>query len=172
MPVRLSFEVAGEKQFDRIFQRFDEDLRDITPIADEIRDAFWDIEREQFQSGGSKGASGRWKPLSPQYEAQKIARYGTFAVIAGVLRATDAMYESLTSQTPNTVYQKSKDQIVIGTSLARARYHQTGGGRLPQRKVIDLSDEQRRSLTKTIQKSLVKLVRRHGIYVDYSGDVI
>jgi phage gpG-like protein len=171
MPVRFSFEVQGEKQFDRIFQRFDEDLRDITPIADEIRDAFWEIEKEQFQSGGAKGASGKWKPLSPAYERQKIAQYGTFAIIAGVLRATDAMYKSMTSQTGDTVYQKSKDSIVIGTSLARAMYHQTGGGRLPQRKVIDFSDDQRRSLTKEIQKSLVKQIRRGGIYVDYSGDV-
>lgn len=172
MPVRLKFEVSGEKQFDRIFQRFDEDLRDITPIADEIRDAFWDIETEQFQSGGAKGASGKWAPLSPGYEAQKIARYGTFAVIAGVLRATDAMYQSMTGQTTDTVYQKSKDQIVIGTKLARARYHQDGGGNLPQRKVIDLSDDQRRDLTKAIQKGLVKLVRKHGVHVDYTGEVI
>lgn len=172
MPVRIAFEVSGERQFDRIFQRFDEDLRDITPIADEIRDEFWEIEKEQFQSGGAKGASGKWKPLSPAYEKEKIARYGTFAIIAGVLRATDAMYKSMTSQTGDTVYQKSRDQIVIGTSLARAKYHQDGGGRLPQRKVIDFSDEQRRQLTKRIQVSLIKQIRRGGIYVDYTGDVI
>jgi phage gpG-like protein len=172
MPVKLKFEVSGEAQFDRVFQRFDENLGDITPIADDIRDAFFDIEKEQFQSGGAKGASGKWKPLSPAYEARKIAQYGTFAVIAGVLRATDEMYKSVTRMAAHTVYQKSKDQIVIGTDLARARYHQDGGGNLPQRKVIDFSDDQRRDLTKAIQKGLIKEIRRGGIYVDYEGGII
>lgn len=172
MPVRILFEVSGEEQFNRVFERVGDNLNDLTPIADDIRDAFWDIEKEQFQSGGAKGASGKWKPLSPAYEIQKINRYGTFAVIAGVLRATDAMYESMTGMTPDTVYQKSRDQIVIGTRLARAKYHQDGGGRLPQRKVIDFSDSQRRDLTKQTQRSLVKQIRRGGIYVDFSGDVI
>src|SRR4051812_12336847 len=126
MPARIVIEVDGQKQFDRIFQRFDENLRDLSPIGDDLRDAFWHIESEQFQSEGAKGGSGRWAPLSPAYEKQKIARYGTFAIIAGILIATEEMYKSLTRQTSHTVYIKDAKGITIGTDLARAKYHQQG----------------------------------------------
>jgi phage gpG-like protein len=171
MPARITIEINGQKQFDRVFQRFDEDLKDLTPIGDDMRDAFWDIEKEQFQSEGTKGASGRWAPLSPAYEKRKIAAYGTFAVIAGILIATEEMYKSLTRDTPNTVYQKDHQGIVIGTSLARARYHQEATSRMPARPPISFSDQQKRYFMKEVQKSLVRELRKGGIYVDYSGDV-
>lgn len=171
MPLRVTLQVDGQRQFDRIFQRFDESLRDLTPIGDDIRDVFWAVEQEQFESEGAKGASGRWVPLSPAYEKQKIARYGSFALIAGILHATGDMYKSLTRQTPDTVYQKSRDSVVIGTSLARAGYHQRGGTHLPKREVISFSDQQQRYFMKEIQKALVREVRRNGVYVDYAGDV-
>lgn len=171
MPARITIEVDGKPQFDRIFQRFDESLKDLTPIGDDMRDAFWHIEQEQFESEGAKGASGKWAPLSPAYERQKIARYGTFAIIAGVLIASGDMYKALTRDTPNTVYQKSKDGIIVGTSLARAKYHQQGSGRLPQREPISFSDLQKRYFMKQVQKALIREVRRNGVYVDYVGDV-
>jgi phage gpG-like protein len=170
MPARIVIEVDGEAQFDRIFSRFDEALSDLTPIGDDMRDAFWAIEQDQFQSEGAKGGSGRWKPLSPAYEKRKINQYGTFAVIAGVLIASGDMYQSLTRQTTNTVYRKSRDGIVIGTSLARAGFHQRGGHRLPKREPISFSSEQRRDFMKTIQRSLVREVRKGGVYVE-TGDL-
>lgn len=171
MPARIVTEVDGQKQFDRTFQRFDENLKDLTPIGDDMRDAFWEIEQEQFQSEGAKGGSGRWAPLSPAYEKQKINRYGTFAIIAGVLIATSEMYFSLTRQTDHTVYQKDSRGITIGTDLARARYHQQGGKNLPKREPISFSSQQQRYFMKQVQKALVREIRRNGVYVDYEGDV-
>lgn len=161
----IKITVDGVEQFNRTFSRLDADFKDLTPIWDDVRDAFWEIEEEQFQSGGAKGASGAWKPLSPAYEKAKIAKFGTFALVAGILRATDALYKSLTRQTENTIYQKSSTEMSVGTNLAYAKFHQRGGGRLPQRKVIDLSDAQKKGLQKTIQKSLVKQIRRRGTFV-------
>jgi hypothetical protein len=171
MPARIVIEVDGKPQFDRIFSRFDDNLKDLTPIGDDMRDAFWEIEQEQFQSEGAKGGSGRWQPLSPAYEQQKIARYGTFAIIAGILIATEEMYLSLTRDTPNTVYQKSADGIVIGTSLARAKWHQQGTAKMPKREPISFSSDQQRFFMKRVQKALVREIRRGGIYVDTVGDV-
>ena len=71
---KIQISVDGKAEFDRKFSRLDADFKDLTPIWDDVRDAFWEIEQDQFQSGGAKGASGVWKPLSPAYEKQKIAK--------------------------------------------------------------------------------------------------
>lgn len=162
----IKISVDGKTEFDRTFSRLDAEFNDLTPIWDDVRDAVWEIEEEQFQSGGAKGANGTWKPLSPAYEKAKIAKYGTLALVAGTLRATDALYKSLTRQTEDTVYQKSSTEMNVGTSLPYAKFHQRGGRNLPQRKVIDLSDAQKKQLQKAIQKSLVKQIRRRGVFVD------
>ena len=165
MPAKIQISVDGVDQFNRTFSRLDENFDDLTFLWDDVRDAFWEIQEDQFQSGGAKGASGAWKPLSKKYEEEKIRRYGSFALIAGVLRATDDLYKSLTRQTKDTVYQKSKKSMAVGTSLKYAGYHQRGGGRLPKREVISISDKQKKTLQKTIQKNLVKNLRKDGVYV-------
>lgn len=170
-PVRITFEIDGKAQFDRVFRRLDENFKDLSPIWDDVRDAFWNIEEDQFQSEGAKGRSGRWAPLSPKYEKQKIARYGTFAVIAGVLIASENLYKSMTRETAHTVYRKDKKSMTVGTNLPYAAYHQRGAGRLPKREIISLSEKNKKDLQKSIQESLVKHIRRSGVYVDTEGDV-
>lgn len=162
---RITLEIDGEAQFDRVFKRIDLNLTDMRPIWEVVRDEFWKIEADQFQSSGAAGASGKWKPLSKAYEKQKVNKYGTFALLAGVLIASEAMYKSLTRQTGDSVVDIQKDGIAIGTKLARARHHQRGGGRLPQRKVIDLSEKQKTGMMKKIQKEMIAQMRKSGVPV-------
>jgi len=162
MAARIKIEVLGKTEFDRSFSRLDENFKDLSFLWNDVRDEFWLAEKEQFQSGGAKGASGKWKPLSKRYEAQKIKRYGTYALIAGTLHATEALYKSLTGATSDSVYLTSKTEIAIGTSLPYAKFHQTGGRNLPAREVISLSDLQKKRLQKTIQRGLVKQLRQSG----------
>jgi len=163
---RISLIVEGEVEFDREFDRFDAVISDLRPIWPDVRKKFWEFEEQQFSSEGKDGRGGKWKKLSKRYAAQKIDRYGPGLKI---LEATGALKESLTGHTGDSVYRTSKDEINIGTSLARGRFHHIGAGRLPIRKVIDLSDQQRTELMKTIQGSLVKLIRRGVGYVVPGG---
>lgn len=157
MGARISLSVAGEAEFDRTFERLDAAFTDLRPIWPDVRDKFWELEKEQFDSEGASGRNGRWQRLSKRYAVQKIQRYGAGLKI---LQATGDLRASLTGQTSDTIYRTSKDEIAIGTNLARGLYHHTGAGRLPVRKVIDLSDRQRDELMKTIQVSLVKEIRK------------
>ena len=158
--MRITIEAQGEVQLDRDFTRIRETIDDLTPVWKEVQIEFFDIEGEQFDSEGKKGLSGKWKPLSPKYEEIKLQKYGSIALIGGILYATGRMRESLTRHTSDTVSEIHKQEATFGTAVPYAKYHQTGGGRLPQRKVIDLSDEQKRRLTKKIQKELLKLVKQ------------
>lgn len=163
---RITLEIDGRAQFDRVFRRIDFHLTDLRPAWETVRDVFWEIEQDQFQSEGAAGASGKWKPLSKKYEAQKINKYGTFALLAGVLIASEALYKSLTRQTGDTVLDIQKDSITIGTKLPYAKYHQRGGGRLPQRKIIDFSEKQKTSMMKGIQKTMVSEMRKSKIPIE------
>jgi phage gpG-like protein len=154
---RIALVVEGETEFDRTFARADAAFSDLRPIWPDVRDKFWEIEKEQFDSEGASGRNGKWKRLSKRYAIQKEQRYGPGLKI---MYATGDLRGALTSQTGDTVYQPTKDEIVIGTSLPYARFHHVGSGRLPIRKLIDLSDRQRNELMKTIQVSLVRELRK------------
>lgn len=168
---RISLIVDGKPEFDRVFRRIDANFSDLTPVWETVRDEFRVIMADQFQSGGAAGASGKWKPLSKKYEAQKINKYGTFALLAGVLIASEALYKSLTRETSDSVVEIQKDGIAIGTSLPYAKYHQRGGGRLPQRKIIDFSEKQKTGMMKKIQKTMVSMMRKDKIPVE-SGIIL
>lgn len=159
---RISLIVEGEVEFDREFARLDAVISDLRPIWPDVRDKFWDIQEIHFNSEGSSGRSGKWKKLTKRYNEQKIARYGPGLKI---LEATGDLKASLTGQTGDTIYRTSKDEIAIGTALARGRWHHIGAGNLPVRKVIDLSDSQRTELMKVIQGALVKQIRRGVGYI-------
>lgn len=159
---RIQITVDGEDQFDRTFSRLDANFDDLTPIWPDVRDKFWSIEKEQFDSEGGKGSSGRWQSLSKRYAAQKIAQYGAGKKI---LEATGELRDALTGPNPGSYYQTSKKEVAIGTTLPRGIYHQRGSDTLPKREPISISDTQKREMMKVIQGSLIKELRTGNFYV-------
>lgn len=157
--IRFSIEIEGEKQFDRAFNRVENHIEDLTPVWREVQREFFDIEQEQFSSQGAKGAHGKWAELSPAYEEIKLSKYGSIALIGGILYATGEMRESLTRNAKHTVAHFNKQEAAFGTDLPYPVFHQKGTSKMPMRKPIDFSDDQKRRTQKTIQKSLLKLIR-------------
>lgn len=122
---------------------------------DAVASEFYKIEKEQFESEGSAGASGKWKALTPKYAARKQKKYGPVPI----LTASGEMRRSLTNRgAPGSVLEKSADELVIGTTIAKAGYHQRGSGRLPQRKPIDPSESQVSRLSAVIQGKMKQLI--------------
>lgn len=160
---RITLEVGGVAEFDRVFSRAGAVISDLRPVWEEIKQEFFEIEQDQFQSSGTKGASGKWKELSPLTQARKIKKYGTFAVVAGPLIATERMYKSLTRQTDDTVFESDAQSMVIGTKVPYAKYHQRGGRNLPQREVISFSEAQKLKMQKRIQKEIVRQMRQSRV---------
>lgn len=153
---RVSLIVAGKAEFDRSFKRIGASFDNLMPIWDDVRDAFWKIQEEQFASEGGAGRSGKWKPLTKRYEAQKIKQYGA----KPILERTGRMKKSLTGQTGDTVYEKNQKDMAIGTSVFYAKYNHA------TRPVISFSASQKNYLQKQIQKALIRELRRGGIYAE------
>lgn len=160
---RIQITVDGQDEFNRTFSRLDAQFDDLTNIWPDVRDKFWEIEKEQFNTEGASGRSGRWKSLSKAYAAQKISRYGSGLKI---LYATGDLMRALTSNTPDTYYRTTKSEIAIGTTLARGIYHQRGAGNLPKREVISFSQKNQKEMMQTVQKALVRELRKGVGYVE------
>jgi hypothetical protein len=50
MPGVIKIEIDGVDEFKREFSRLDATFDDLTPIWPDVRDKFWQLEREQFDS--------------------------------------------------------------------------------------------------------------------------
>ena len=131
------------------------------------------IEADNFQSENAKGKSGRWKPLSKAYEKQKLKKFGTFALLAGVEIATEKLYKSLTGKTSDSIERIDKQEAAFGTSLkyAKAQHFGYAPRNLPARPLIDPSDEQLKEISKVMRKEIVKEVKRTTFVVTEIGEI-
>lgn len=100
--------------------------------------------------------SGSWPPLSPAYAKRK----GTKG--AGLLRLTDRMFKSVTTRGGENIARLSRRggggvmEYKFGTRVDYAKFHQFGTSKMPQRKVIDVTESQELDLQKTAAKITVR----------------
>jgi phage gpG-like protein len=150
----LEFTVFGERQLARALSRFGEGVRDVRPAWEDMANEFIRIEREQFVSSG--GRSGGWRPLSPAYAASKPAGR-PIMVLSGDLR------RSLTQQGGQNIREIRPEEMRLGTRVPYAIFHQQGTRRMPARRVVDLSEDDRRNWVRILQRYFVRLARQAGL---------
>ena len=114
---------------------------------------FYEIEKQTFSS---QGRSTRWAPLSIAYGRYKAAKYPG----KPILQATAATMASLTSKTAGSVFRQDPHSLELGTT--EKTYHQTGGGRLPARPMIDLNDNDFDAFGKILAEALNQIVLDAG----------
>ena len=143
--VELHIETLGDERFVRGFSRFLDDVKDMSPAFELIYADFQDVEAEIFKAHGTPE---KWKQLSPDYAAWKAkVRPGRpILVFDGHLK------ESLTGKNAHSVKKIGKLEAEFGTDLPYAHYHQYGGGRLPKRKPVQLTDPIRERWAKIVHK--------------------
>jgi phage gpG-like protein len=101
-------------------------LEDLNPLWDRFKPLMADFEERVWETGGF----GEWPPLAQSTIRQK----GSSEILVG---ETGDLRRSLTD--PNEAAETSRTQMVWGTDVTYAEYHQEGGdvaGRPPQREVI------------------------------------
>lgn len=160
--LRFTAEIAGDIQLDRAFNRITEEIKDFRNFWPGVIRTFYEIEVEQFESEGSKGASGKWTPLSLAYKVFKEREFSG----QKILRATNELYESLTGPDAlGSVLRPERDELVIGSAVPYALAHQKGTARMPARPPISLTENDKRKIVKSIQQRLVEFARRTGFEV-------
>ncbi|MDQ2737385.1 MAG: phage virion morphogenesis protein [Actinomycetota bacterium] len=145
----LEVTVDGDTQLQRTLTRFAGRVQDVSPAFAKIADTIATGEEQQFTTEGRYG-SGGWAALSPKYRAWKERRYPGMPILV----RTGALRASLT-QRPFGVEHIGPLEMTIGTALPYSRFHQQGTARMPQRRPLELPDEERTALVKVLQKFIV-----------------
>jgi len=145
--VSFQFEVQGEEQVSRMLSRTTEKLEDLGPFWDAAGDMLITTMEAQFSSEG--GRTGGWAPLSSRYAVDKARKYGSQPILV----ASGGMRQSLVGG-PGNISRQEQGGLLFGTEVKFARYHQSGTSRMPQRRILDLTDQDRRSIMKLLQRHL------------------
>lgn len=148
--VGFSFTIEGEEQVARMLSRTTEKINDLRPFLDGVSTFLSTVAMaEQFSTEG--GRTGGWAALSPRYAEDKLQRWGSQPILV----ASGRMRQSLTGGGAGSVSRQiGGDTLEFGTSVPYARFHQSGTSRMPQRRIMDLADADRRTIMKMLQQHL------------------
>lgn len=166
--MNLSIEVIGEEKLLRELKGVAADVSDFRPSWRAVSDEVYSIERAQFNTEGSRG-SGRWaqRAQSTLDRITSMNSRGFTAKVVGLpLRRTDAMHNALTTRGgSHSIYEETPDSLTLGTSLPYANIHQRGGGKIPQRKLYDLTEADGDRLMSILKRGLTVKIADRGFDV-------
>lgn len=162
--ITFSATVDGVEALNRGFNRIEQHISDFRSIWPEVAREIFAINREQLDSEGAAGASGKYAALSPAYQRFKAIQFPG----QPILQASGDLYASLTDmEAPDAIFRPGKDELVIGSKVPYARAHQRGNPsrNLPARPIFSFSEPQKRRIQKAIQRGLVQFTRQAGFEV-------
>jgi phage gpG-like protein len=125
-------------------------LDDLTPVFKDIADDFRSNMDKVFASSGAFKGRSAWAPLSDQYASWKASAVGSRPILV----FSGDMRNSFTRKGPGHVCLISGDGLVIGSKDPKAHYHQAGTSKMPARKIVEMTEEQRRRWSNIIKKYL------------------
>ncbi len=146
--VQIDFNVLGERQVSRMLSRTTDKAADLGPYWQMVQGLLEESVGKQFDTQG--GRTGGWAPLSARYAADKSRRFGSQPILV----ATGALKESLTGGSGGIARQEGNTSLRFGTQLGYGRFHQTGTSNMPQRRILDLTNDDRRTMMKMLQRHL------------------
>lgn len=149
----LRIESYGETVVNRSLLRIAEHFEDPKPALEAVADLLRGDVEEQFDTEGGH-ASGGWKALS-QKRIDEKARLG---LDPRILRASGALYESLTRKfDPRHIERLSGSSLTFGSTVFYGIFHQSSEPRtvIPFRPPIALTEQDKRTMVKAMQRALV-----------------
>lgn len=157
--MKFKIEVEGEQLLLSQFREVRDGIVDLRKLGawKQVAGTFRKIEKEIFDSAGSKGEGGTWKQLSTKYAIVKNRRYGG---PTRLLIASGKLYKAMTGTTGDSIFEESAQEMAIGTSLPYAKYHQSKEARtkLPRRPMLDFTRDQQKRITEPLEQKLRQLI--------------
>lgn len=140
--VILSIETVGTEKFIRGFNRYNAQMKDLREPLNAIADDFYKVEARNFRGGG---VPEKFQPLSPRYAARKakIAPGRPIMVLHGNLRnALTGTGGEPGKAVPIRDIKKQSGEF--GVRSPYANRHQEGTFGMPQRKIVQLTENTKR----------------------------
>ena len=148
----------NSENVDRALENFQASLADnseaLAAVADDLRRMI----AEQFATEGA-AAGTPWAPLAPS-TLRKSRR-----TRSGILNLTGALLGSLTDPgAPGHVEQIDSGQLLFGSGLPYAGFHQTGTRRMPARPIIVLAGDATARWLEIVRNSIEEKVALLGTW--------
>lgn len=158
--MQLRLEVFGDVQLSRDLTRWAHAAEDMSPAFADIYDDFRKVERRQFDSEGSYG-SGGWAPLRPSTVASRSG--SAHPILRSVGADSGRLRRSLTTKgARDAIARLTSDELVMGTKTPYAQFHQRGTKHMPRRRIVELTEADKKRWAKIIQAYLVATDRAHA----------
>lgn len=139
--VQVRFEIQGEVQVARAFEASAAQVADLSEPLEEIAEHLYGAISEQFASEGAHGLGTRWTSLDPDYAAWKESVVGPGVPILVFSRK---MRETLLDRAAVTITPQRLIYHPRGEHADVAAFHQGGDG-VPQRKIVAITDAEKRA---------------------------
>ncbi len=139
MPLqRVTFEVAGEKQYARAFDAAAEEAEDLSEPLEQVGQSVLRSVGEQFRSEGAFGLGSKWTPLNTDYAEWKRQQVGDepILVFSGKMRDELIARSSIHVTPRRMTYDPEAPEYALR--------HQVGADGMPQRKMVALPETERR----------------------------
>lgn len=156
----LTVTLVGKDEVKAMLNGVKYSVRNLQSAWDAVIEAFFKIESNLFASEGGTGASGKWAALDPFYYKRKLNQ----GFPAKILERTGTLRESLTARGSNNSFQKLPQRLDISIDVMYGRYAQygftkRGGGTVPPRPPIDLTEDQKAALVEVVAMEIMKNIR-------------
>lgn len=154
--MRLLLDVYGDKQLDRELLLVGHRVTHMRPAFARVGEQLRQAEQQLFRTSGASSGN-PWPPLQPSTVASK-ARSKNPTVRANaerVLIATGDLRTSLTRSHGKGHVERATDSgLEFGSRIGYGRFHQHGTRNMPRRRVVDLTEQNKRDVMKTLQRYL------------------
>ena len=154
--LNFTFNVDGEEQLNRWLDIAADSVNDFSTIFEKLADDFRETQKEVFKNEGAFEGLSKWASLSPKYKKWKTKHFPG----RPILELTGAMKRSLINRADsNHIERITPNTFEIGTKDFKAILHQRGTKKpMPKRKVIDLSESQKRRWVQIAHQELFTLM--------------
>lgn len=134
--VRIHFESPGDRKYDRAFMALAAAVEDLSPVFDRMGGDILAGVQEQFTSQGAARSS-PWQPLDGEYADWKQAHYPGAPILVATGKMRHLMLDpaALHVDKHSLRYEPESDIFL---------YHQKGTTDIPQRKMIVITEADKR----------------------------
>lgn len=155
MPGAVFVQVHGEKMVEQTLRDVGLAATDMRPVWPTVIGHLEEIERQQFETRGAR-AGNRWADLDNYYMFRKFLRGQSLEV----MKASEDLYQALTSQTGDSVRDAHDDYLVFGADLPQFGIHQDPpmDANFKIRYPVDLTEADRIDISNLIMEYVLESV--------------
>ncbi len=136
MPSQSRARISGDRRVRQLLSEMVDRTQGVQVAWPAVGDAIADAMTQQFQTEGVALTGTPWAPLKPDYLAWKIRK----GFDPRRLHQTGEMRRSLTSR-PMAIEEYRPFSATFGTDDDKAAFHQNGTANMPQRKIIEATED-------------------------------